>query len=236
MTNNNIIWVVVVILVVAGGIYLFSQNQPAPAEEPTTSGSGRVVVGITDAAADMGSVSSVKITVDKMELHSAASSWTTVSTESREYDLLALKQSGEVSLYADATVPAGTYDQARLTISNVVVVANGETKTARLPSGILHVVGRTVVDSESTAAITFDFIADKSLHVTGSGEFVFAPVIKFTSESSATVQINAGVLSITNRGRVEEDISVGMNEKGETKSNFELKGDVRIGVDGRISL
>jgi len=233
MTKNTKIIAAIAALAIAGGIYLY--NQPIY-NQPAYSGNGRVVAGITDAAADMGSVSSVKVTIDKMELHSATSGWVAVSSANREYDLLALKQSGKVSLYADTTISAGTYNEARLSISKVVVVTNGQTQTAKLPSSTLKIISRTVVDAEGTAVVTFDFIADKSLHVTGDGKIIFAPVVKFTSESSAAVQVNGDDITTTNRGKVETNLNVGMDVKGDVNVNFELKGDLRIDADGLIMI
>lgn len=241
MTKNNvIITAVVVVLVAIGGIYLYNQsaqNTPTSPSYNTNTQSnsavkGRMVAGITDAANSLGNVTSIQITVDKVELHSATSDWITVSTATKVYDLVALKQSDKVALLVDTTVPVGTYDQARLNVSKVIVVANGQTQTAKLPFKSLKIVGNIIVDTTGTSTIMFDFLADKSLHETGSGKIIFTPVVKFNSEADAGVETSENDVRVKNHGKAEADETVGMDENGDVKANFEFDNSDKFDIEG----
>ena len=95
---------------------------------------GRAVFTITDAAADMGAVSEVHVTVEQVRVHSETQGWVTVSDEQQTYDLLELKAENSHALLADANLTADTYNQLRLDVSEVIVVdAEGEHE-AKLPS------------------------------------------------------------------------------------------------------
>lgn len=231
MTNKNIIIASLVALVVGASLYFLSQtssyNQQAQ---------GHIVFGITDAAENMGSVSSVFVTVNKVEMHSEIDGWITVSNETKQYDLLALKQSGKVSLLASSTVPVGTYNQVRLMVSKVVVVRNGVSEEAKLPSGELKLIGNIKVNADQTSSMVFDFIADKSLHLTGNGKFIFAPVVKTQTRSDIRVKLKLDDEVEIAGGKEENDEDAGMDEKGEMRKNFELKDKLDIDGDDRIQL
>src|SRR3989344_2063491 len=147
MTNNNIVLVVIIGLVVAaigGGMYwaMQSQNgidmQNSNISDPNTQAGlqnkGKVVFSITDAAADMQQISSIQMTINKIEMHSATQGWITVSSQPKTYDLLQLKQSGTFQIYADATVAADTYNQIRLQADNIIVVHSQTAKQSKLLS------------------------------------------------------------------------------------------------------
>jgi len=231
MTSKNITIFAILVVVIGLGAYFFNNSNPP--EKISTSNynpqtQGKVVFGVADAAGDMQGVSSVVVTVDKVEVHSAANGWVTVSTTTKDYDLLLLKQSGAVSLLANANLDVGTYDQVRLMISKVVVTKNGVSQEAKLPSGELKLVGSVVVNADKTSSVVFDFLTDKSLHVTGKGKFIFAPVIKVKKQNDTKVELKSDDEVVITGGRHENDEDFGMDEKGDVKSNFELKGNLSI--------
>ncbi len=235
MTNKNIIIVVVLVVVLGiGAIYLYNQQAPSQSYNPKTQ--GKLVLGVTDATTDINGVSSVLITVNKVEIHSTTNGWVAVSNETKQYDLLALKQSGAVSLLANANVDVGTYDQMRLMVSKVVVIKNGVAQEAKLPSGELKIIGKIVIDADKTSTAVFDFMADKSLHITGNGKFIFAPVVKIKKRHGANVELKSNDELDIKDGTQENDEDVGMDEKGEVKNNFELKGDLNIDENEDIKL
>ena len=125
------------------------------------SSEGRVVFAVKDAAADMGAVTSVKITVDSVKVHSETEGWVTVSSSQKTYDLLQLKAQGKQELLADVQLKDGNYDQLRLDISNVIVTDASGSHEAKLPSGELKVNGNLVVEANATSTATFDFIEDE---------------------------------------------------------------------------
>ncbi len=225
-----------VFLMVCGGLLLAGCSGQASVNggsspSPTgQAGYGRGVFGFTDAAANMGSVSSVKVTVDSVKVHSATEGWVTVSSATKTVDLLQLKAEGSQVLIADAQLKEGTYDQLRLDVSNVVIIDNKGEHQARLPSNQLKVTGDLVVRSQSTSSATFDVIADESLHVTGNGEYVMAPVMKVETREHADVQVKNGDKIEIKGGLVRTSIKVGMDLKGSLGSGLAIPADAVLSI------
>ena len=195
-------------------------------------GKGRVVFTMADAAADMGAVSSVMVTVDSVSVHSASRGWVTVSSTPRTYDLLELKASGQQALLADAQLDEGDYQQMRLQISKVVVTDANGTHEAKLPSGELKVAGGFSVDSNSTSTATFDFVADESLHVTGNGQYILAPVVQVETreDAEATVESNSRVR--ISGGTVRTNARVGMDINGNVGVGVRIPANANLSIVG----
>ncbi|VVC04899.1 Uncharacterised protein [Candidatus Burarchaeum australiense] len=206
------------------------------AQASPASGEGRAVITITDAAADMGSVSGINITVGSISVHSAQGGWATVSSTQKTYDLLQLRASGAQSLLADANLSPGTYDQIRLEISNVAVTDSNGTHNAKLPSGDLTIKGGFSVAANSTTSLNLDFAADRSLHLTGNGRYILAPVVRLQEKDSADVDASNEADVKVRGGRLETDIEVGMNENGAVGEGIVIRPDANltIGDDGKI--
>jgi hypothetical protein len=196
-------------------------------------GTGRAVFTITDAAANMDSVSSVKIRVDSVQVHSSAEGWTTVSSSPQTYDLLKLKTDGSQALLADVTLKEGNYQQVRLLISNVEVTDSTGTHDAKLPSGDLKIVGDLKVAANTTAVVKFDFIVDESLHVTGNGQYILAPVVRLETREAADVDTSVKAKVKVGDGKVKTDIKVGMNERGEVGIGLQIRQDLNLTIDNQ---
>ena len=201
-----------------GGV--FSQNQ------------GRVVFAITDAAADMGTVTSVKVTVDSVKVHSDTKGWVTLSSAPKTYDLLELKAQGTQALLADVSLDDGTYQQLRLDISNVVVTDAQGQHEAKLPSGELKIVGDLVVKANSTSTALFDFSADESLHVTGNGEYILAPVVQLETRQDAEVNVRADNKLEIKSGAVKTRVKVGMDADGNIGVGLQLGREKALSIEG----
>lgn len=195
-------------------------------------GTGRAVFLITDAAADMGSVSSVRMTVDSVSVHSATEGWITVSSTPRTYDLLQLRADGDTAVFADVTLDEGTYQQVRLDVSNVVVTDEEGDHVAFMPSGEMRIVGDVAVKPNATASVVFDFVADESLHVTGEGEYVFAPVVQFETREDARVSVTTGGEATVQGGDVRTSVRVGMDAGGNVGVGLGIAGDRNITIEG----
>ena len=226
--SKTLILVLVGILVILGVWYM----------SMTKESQGRVVFTVTDAAASLENLTSVTMSVDKVEVQNASNGWVTVSDKDYDFDLLKLKNSGALELLADVKLDAGTYNQIRLNISKVVVVKAGQSLEAKLPSSDLKIVGRLVVEAGGTSTAILDFLLDKSLHVTGNGLYVFAPVVKLMTQSDASADVKADRTVTLGNGKADANVTVGMNEKGETKENYEVGANakVEISAGGSISV
>jgi hypothetical protein len=195
---------------------------------------GRVVMTVTDAAVNLGSVSSIKMTVDNIALHSDANGWIDVAAPKRTYDLVALKLSGNQALLADLSLLPARYDQMRLDISNVTVTDSNGTHNAKLPSGRLRLNGEIVVLENKIATVSFDFIADESLH-TANGKYIFAPVIQLESRTNGNAEITQDDKVYLSGGAVQTRSRVGMDTLGNLVIGGKLPPFLKINNDGTIS-
>ena len=241
-----------VVIVIAGAIYLMGRGSDNALDNGTTDNfnttdqvsnenmevGGRAVFSVTDAAADMGAVSKIEMTVSGLEVHSETNGWVTVATPAKTYSLLDLDKRNESELLADADLQTGAYDQIRLKVDKVVVTTkDGKAEEAKLPSGELKIVTNFVVKAEETSSVNFDFLASKSLHTTGNGDYIYAPVVKTETRSDSEVIVNANGIVKINGGNVEDTDTVGMDIDGSVKANFEIGNKkLDIGTDNKIKL
>ncbi len=223
-------FVAAVALMGAGCMGYVANNSKTTTSSPSTS-EGKVIFSVTDAAADMSGVSSVQLTVDKIEMHSAANGWVTVSNDTKTFDLLALKAKGALAAAAQANVAVGTYDQIRLHVQKVAVVKSGVEAEAKLPSNSLKVIGQFTVNNDSTTSVKLDFLADESMHITGNGKFIFAPVIKTESRTNADVSVANDDSVTVGGGEVENDTTAGMDVNGEMKDGFKLDTNQKLEIN-----
>jgi len=232
MEISNLKWNSLALVLVVAFAALLVAGCTSPSAQ-----TGRAVFTISDAAADMGNVTSVLLTVDSVEAHNNATGWVTVMSTQKTYDLLQLKASGVMALLADVNLSAGTYQQIRLNISKVVIVDANVSHDAKLPSSELKIVGKLVVSSNSTAIVNLDFIVDRSLHVTGNGSYILAPVVKLETRENATVRINARNETEVDDGEVSTDIEVGMDENGEVGIGKAIAAGANISIEnGRVKV
>jgi hypothetical protein len=196
---------------------------------------GRVVMTVTDAAALMGNITSVKMTVDKVALHSDADGWVDVATPQRTYDLIAIKASGNQVLLTDLSLAPARYDQIRLEVSGVIVTDANGTHDAKMPSSTLRLNGEIIIIADKTATASFDFIADKSLYTTGNGMYIFAPVIQLESRTDGNADATASDNVILSGGTLQTSSLVGMDVLGNLVIGGSLPPFLKINDDGTIS-
>ncbi|MBI5227864.1 DUF4382 domain-containing protein [Candidatus Micrarchaeota archaeon] len=233
MKNSMAILLVsVVLILLLAGCTGQGGNYQNPSPSPNTgSGNGRVVFTAADKAADMGAITSVKVVIDNIQVHSTSESWITVSSTPKVIDLMQLKASGNEELLADTQIPKGSYDQLRLQISSVVVTDAQGDHEAKLPSNDLKIMGNMEVKENSTATANFDFIASESLHKTGNGKFIMAPVIQVETRDNADVDVANNMDVKVNNGQIRTNAKVGMDEKGNVGVGIGIPADADISID-----
>ncbi|MEO5635098.1 MAG: DUF4382 domain-containing protein [Candidatus Paceibacterota bacterium] len=230
------------IVIIGAGVYLMNRpegevqdntNVTTTPTQPQNVAQGRAIFSVTDAAVNMSTISEINMEVSQVSVHNATSGWAVVSTTPRTYGLLALNAKNESDLLADIRLPAGTYDQVRLMINSVVVKTKaGATKVAKLPSGELKINTIFVVNADQTSSLNFDFLADKSLHVTtANGEYIFAPVVKTESRSNADVTINGDNSVLIVGGTKDDSSTEGMDIDGTVKTNFQIDSSQKLDID-----
>ena len=117
---------IIIILIVAGGIYFFIRSDngrstpdtsstptlsatPAKTPVPTPiSGTGTIILEVTDKAADMANVTEVQMVLSKTEVHSQAKGWMTVTTEANTFNLLSLHSTGHLQYAGSASISPHT--------------------------------------------------------------------------------------------------------------------------------
>ena len=145
--------------------------------------------------------------------------------------MLKLKAEGKLELLADAQLRTGKYDQLRLDISGVAVTDADGQHEAKLPSGELKIRADIAVEPNRTSTASFDFIADESLHVTGSGKYIMAPVIKLETRENADVEIKSGNKVEIKGGRMGKNLKVGMDIEGNVDVGVKIPEDAQIEIE-----
>jgi plastocyanin len=163
------------------------------------------------------------------------SAWVAVLNESKTYDLMQL--TGVEELVSSANIESGEYNIVRLYISDVKVTLNGEEKTAKLPSGKIDINIAFTIAANKTHLVSFDFNLNDSLHITGDGQIIMAPVIKVDVSKDVELNITDGKVK---RIRAEREVQkeVGMDENGTVGEGKRIMADLNltVGDDGRIRI
>jgi hypothetical protein len=152
-------------------------------------GQGQIRMHLTDSPAQF---DAVNIVVTGVEVHQAGadstSGWITVNSISGTYDLLSLANGLSVVL-VDSSLPAGHYTQIRLLIgagSNVVI--GGVSFDLEIPSGMqtgLKLNHQFTIESNVLYELTLDFDAERSIILTGVGQYQLQPVIRVQANAVA---------------------------------------------------
>jgi len=241
--NKKIIWGVVIAIVVIVGIYYVARtpnmagvDSSDTAENNDTQNQvakvGRVVFSVTDAAVNMDTISEINMKVNSVDMHSITNGWVNVSTTPHTYNLLDLNAKNQSALLADTQAKADTYDQIRLVVSSInVKTKTGTVKEAKLPSGELKINTKLLVNSDKTSNISLDFLADKSLHTTGNGSYIFAPVVKTETKSDADVSVDSNNVVVVIGGHMDDTNTVGMDVDGSVKLNFQIDDKIKLNLD-----
>ncbi len=226
------IWGIVLVVVVVGIAWAMGGFSNQPTTSTSTGTTGQVVFAVTDAAADIQNVSEIKMSVSKVEMHSEAQGWVTVSNEAQEFNLLKLKADGRWEAAAQASVAADTYNQVRLIVSSVTVMTkDGASHDAKLPSGELKINTIVAVAADATSTVAVDIKGDASLHLTGNGKYIFAPVVHVETRSDADATVGSDDSVVITGGTVQSAVNAGMDVSGEVKNDFRLETDIKLNLD-----
>ncbi|MDE2399950.1 MAG: DUF4382 domain-containing protein [Patescibacteria group bacterium] len=244
---NKTIGIIIAIIVIIGGVYLYTRtsNNTNLSETNTASttpessqtnqaavAQGRAVFSVTDAATNMSTISEITMKINSVDVHSATTGWTTVSTNPQVFNLLTLNAKNQSQLLADANISEGTYDQVRLMVDSITVTTKaGATTQAKLPSGELKINTNLIIKAGGATSINFDFLASKSLHITGNGKYIFAPVVKTESRSDSKINVDANNVVKVSAGKVDDTNTVGMDIDGSIKKDFQIKSDQKLEID-----
>lgn len=206
-------------------------------EEDTNSLSekGRLVMTMTDAAADMNSISEVRMTISNIEAHSKTEGWISLESKQQTYDLLDLNSQNKAELMADLEINPDEFTQVRFEIEEVVVVDSEGEHKAKVPSNQYIININSKVEANQTSTVEIDILADESLHITGNGEYIMAPVAKVETKSNAEVQIKGDNSVIVSKGKTTSKTTVGMDVNGNVGVGLKIPTDANLEINTLIS-
>jgi len=145
---------------------------------------GRLKMYLIDSPATL---DSVIICVTRVEVHKAGndstSGWFVINDSTRYFDLLQLTNGASV-LLGDTSLPAGQYTQIRLFIDDgSYVIDQGIKYDLEVPSGSqsgLKLIHQFTIESNKLYELLLDFNVEKSIVITGNGQYKLKPTIKVT--------------------------------------------------------
>ena len=201
-----------------------------PAEKSTH---GMLLVTAADKAVDINNIYSINVTITKIEiLANSTDSWQVLSDKTQTINLIELSKNKEISLLSETNITKGLYTHLKLTISQVLVDNKGLTDYAKLPSNELKLIGNILVEGSKTTIAKLDFIAAESLHSTGIGELIMAPVIKLDIINSADAEIIENKVNIK-KGKTKESNKFGMDENGNIALNYSISKEAVLRTNGK---
>jgi len=145
---------------------------------------GRLKMYLIDSPA---ALDSVIICVTRVEVHKAGndstSGWFVINDLTRYFDLLQLTN-GASAILGDTSLPAGQYTQIRLFIGDgSYVIDQGIKHFLEVPSGSqsgLKLIHQFTIESNKLYELLLDFNVEKSIIITGNGQYKLKPTIKVT--------------------------------------------------------
>ncbi len=192
---------------------------------------GRAVFTIKDAPVRLSDVNEVWVTVSKVEVQSAQQGWITVSSGPHRYDLLQLHADADQGILADVALPPGTYQQVRLTISDVEVIdAQGSHDAVRSSDSISFSAPFTV-DANRATVVQFDMDLADSLRLATGGQYVLLPVIRVTAFEGASVHVLTSDFVVVSGGTQHDVVVVGTDERGQVVAGTGLPIDLVVRVE-----
>jgi hypothetical protein len=107
------------------------------------------------------------------------SEWITILDTPSSFDLMDVI--GVKKVLGSANVTAGSFTQIRMDVVEVTgETTNGTLYKAEVPGDKLKIVRPFNVGAGTTTILTVDFDGEQSLVTTGSGKFIFKPVVKLS--------------------------------------------------------
>jgi hypothetical protein len=145
---------------------------------------GRLRMYLIDSPA---ALDSVVICVTRVEVHRAGSDstsgWLVINDSTRYFDLLQLTN-GASAILGDSSLPAGQYTHIRLYIGDgSYVIDQGVKHDLEVPSGSqsgLKLIHQFTIEAGKLYELLLDFNVEKSIVITGNGQYKLKPTIKVT--------------------------------------------------------
>jgi Domain of unknown function (DUF4382) len=172
------------LMVIAG-----CSDDDSTAPEQVPAGDGHMTLNLIDSA---GPYEEVNIEVIQVSVHKAGedstSGWLVISNDTLAVNLLEYTN-GNHAILADSSLASGQYTQVRLLLTdNNTVVVHGETHDLEIPSGStsgLKLNHPFTIEEDVVYSATLDFDAERSIHMTGNGQYKMKPVIRIVVDATS---------------------------------------------------
>lgn len=144
--------------------------------------SGNLKILLVDSPA---SFDSVIIFVKEVEVHHSGSDsisgWSSINSNPAFFDLIQLVN-GASAVLGDSSLPPGDYTQIRLILNDGnYIIDNGIKHFLTIPSDIqsgIKLNHAFTIQPNTLYELILDFEVDKSIHISGNGEYIMNPVIR----------------------------------------------------------
>jgi hypothetical protein len=186
---------------------------------------GSLSVAMSDAPPNLGNVTAVNVTVTKVEVHPGDGTETTDTTNdgkwktcwqgSQQFNLLSLANVKDVTnlpLIVDRnSLPAGTYDQLRMTIdpASATITVNGTTQPLSVPSGSESGLKskKFTVSQGTNTVLLLDFNVAESVTQQGNGSYQLKPIIDI-NPLTGTASVSGTVVDSTSSAPMSALVNV----------------------------
>lgn len=221
------------LMVPPGGVAL---PPPVRASAPAKN-QGTVVFALKDSAESLDNFQYILLQLKGVSVHSHGGAWIQMKNTPPLFDLLKLYRSAKESAFlTELNLDVGTYDQVRLDVGAITLVTkDGIYHAAKVPSSMLQFNSQLIVEKAGKSSVTVEILSDKSIHSTGNGIYIFAPVIKFETRSKlSNIQVfPTGEVSLIG-GKTDTSIDAGMDENGDLKKDFSFDPSTNFEIIGNV--
>lgn len=220
------------------GVAVGDVKLPMPMRAPMPAkNQGTVTFAIKDKAESLDNFQYILLQLKGVSVHHAGGQWIAMKSTPPLFDLLKLYRSEKESAFlTELNLDAGIYDQIRFDLGTIMLVTkDGMSHEAKIPSKEIKFNSRLIVEKEGKSSVTIDIISAKSIHLTGRGEYIFAPVINLETRSKLdqTQIFPTGMVTIIG-GKTDTTIDVGMDENGDMKKDFFFDSSTTFEIIGNI--
>ena len=179
------------------------------------SGSGTLSMNLADAPDP--SVSSVDVTIDKVEAN-VNGTWMQINTSTPAFSGNLLNLAKTTSPLGTMTLPTGHYTQVRLFVSSATITDGTGTHPVTIPSGSqtgLKVLVDYDINAGNVTNVLLDFDVNHSFVSTGSGSFMLKPVVR------GTVEVLSGTVTgtVTDKSGPVQGATVSLTPTGQQPSS-----------------
>ncbi|MDE1851718.1 MAG: DUF4382 domain-containing protein [Candidatus Micrarchaeota archaeon] len=227
------------VVLAAFGAVAYYMVGTASAIVPSTAQTGVALLSVSDAApaaALVATLKSINLTVSNISVRNNGSGkWNVIANSSQTFNLLQLRNISK--LLTTSNLSVGIYDTVALDIENATVTTANGTEPLLIPSNRLVIPYTFNVTSNGTSWVNLDFDLYKSLHLTGNGNVIMAPVIKASSQHNATLNVNEShIIRVIGPGKLGHYAELEMQVNGVMEQNASQtsNANLEISSDGRI--